>query len=432
MQLLTTLKSSSFIRSVGALVSASVASQAILLAILPLVTRLYTPADFGMFAVFVAILSLVLVASSFRYELAIPLPRSDGNAFALLQLSLMLNCAVAAVSAVIVVLLGKELETALKSPNLTSVLWLLPFSILGAGTYRALRLWSVRHHDFRALATTAIMQAIASGVAQIGCGAIGLGGLGLAISHFLGQSAGAKRLARGLVGRFWKMRRRQLARMRHLAVRYSRFPKFDVAAALVDTLNLQLPNLLLVGLFGPGVAGHYLLAERIIATPLSLVSQAVGQVLYARSRKAIEEGKIATLATHVLLSLGVLILVPVVVIFFVSEPLFALLFGETWREAGHYASWLIIGHGIQFLFSSISLVLMATSAQNINLLLHLCMLIAKSAALYYGYTVDSALSGIIAFSLVNFVGYLVAIAIVVWHARNYSPSGAARRRGAPG
>jgi len=420
--------SSSFIGSVGKLVSASIASQAILLAILPLVTRLYNPADFGVFAVFVAILALVLVASSLRYELAIPLPRSDGNAFALLLLALLLNAIIALVSILIVLPWGRYVANALNSPELVSILWLLPFSILGAGTYRALRLWAVRHHDFNALASTSIMQAIANAVAQIGCGMAGLGGMGLALSHFFGQSAGAKRLTRGTASLFWGTGRRGIVRMRYMALRYNRFPKFDVAAALIDTLSMQLPNLLLAGLFSPLVAGHYLLAERILGTPLSLISQAVGQVIYARSRTSIEAGTMAPLAVRVLFGLGVLIVVPATLIFFVCEPLFAFVFGESWRAAGLFASWIVIGHSAQFLFSSISLVLMATNAQNINLVLHLGMLVAKSASLYYGYMVGSALSGIIAFSFVNLFGYMAAIVVVIWHARSYVPLAVSKRQ----
>lgn len=418
-----------FIRSVGTLVSASVVGQAILLAVLPLVTRLYDPTDFGLFAVFVAVLSLTLVASSLRYELAIPLPRGDGNAFALLMLALLLNGAVAVVAAAVVLPWGAGLAAALNSPGLDAVLWLLPFSILGAGTYRALRLWAVRHHDFSGLARTSIAQALANAASQVGCGLLGLGGAGLAISHALGQTAGAGRLARGMGSRFRSTGRRQGARMRHLAARYSRFPKFDVAAAFVDTLSVQLPNLLLAALFSPSVAGHYLLAERILGTPLGLLSQSIGQVLYARSREAVAEGRMAAMATRVLLGLCALAVPPVAVIFFAGEALFALVFGEAWRTAGLFAGWLAIGLGGQFLFSSLSLVLMATNAQHINLVLHLGMLAAKGAALLYGYLSGDALSAIIAFALVNLFGYLGATAVVIRHARSHDLPAAARRQG---
>jgi hypothetical protein len=62
---------------------------------------------------------------------------------------------------------------------------------------------------------------------------------------------------------------------------------------------------------------------------------------------------------------------------------------------------------------------MATGAQSINLALHLTMLCARSVALGYGYAVESALVAVIALSLANFLGYLGAAAVVLWHARNH-------------
>lgn len=424
----TILANSGFIRAVGTLVSASVVGQAILVAVLPFVTRLYDPASFGLFAVFSAMLALALVASSLRYELAIPLPRSHAGAFSLLVLALLLNGVTAFLLGLVVLLWGGELATMLNSPGLQAILWLLPFSVLGAGTYRSLRLWAVRHHDFKGLAQTSIAQAVVNAASQIVCGLIGLGGAGLAISHALGQTAGAGRLARGMNARFRSIRAGQIIRIRHMASRHSRFPKFDVAAAFVDTLSVQLPNLLLAALFSPMMAGHYLLAERILGTPLSLLSQSIGQVLYAQSRQAMEEGRMAALTKRVLLGLCALIIVPVGVIAPAGEILFGLIFGEEWRIAGQFASWLVVGLGAQCLFSSVSLVLMATNGQHVNLILHLCMLLAKGAALLYGYLMGSALLAIIAFALVNLVGYLVAIVLVIWRARSFDIVAADRRQ----
>lgn len=410
------VRRNSFVSSVGKLVSAHLLGQALLLAVMPLVTRLYTPADFGVFAVFVAILTLVLVCSSLRYELAIPLPRGEANAFAALLLALWLNVAVAVISALVVLPLGGDVSRLLNAPGLDTVLWLLPLSLLGAGTNRALRYWAIRHHDFGALARTQLTQSAANAAFQVGGGSVGLGGAGLAIGHLLGLTAGAYRLARGLGPRLRGAGRRQRLRMRSVARRYIRFPKFDVAGAFVDTLSVQLPNLLLPLLFNPAVAGAYLLADRVLGMPLSLLSQSIGQVLYARSREAVEQGRMAALASKMSVTLLAAVSVPAAVMFMISEPLIVFVFGEAWREAGSFARWLTVGFIGQFVFSSVSLVLMATNAQSLNLALHLIMLTVRSAALLYGYAEGSALAAIIALAFAHLIGYLGATAVIMRHA----------------
>lgn len=426
------LQHGSFIKSVGKLASANALGQALLFAVMPLVTRLYTPADFGVFAVFSAIFSLVLVGSSLRYELAVPLPRSDGNAFSVLLLAFWINVMVAVGSSLGVLLLSGTLSRALNVPELPTVLWILPLSILGAGSNRALRYWAIRHQNFNVLAKTQITQSGANATFQVCGGLAGLGGAGLAIGHTVGMTAGAYRLAQDLLPRMKTAGYWQPLRMRGLARRYERFPKFDVAAAFIDTLSVQLPNLLLTLLFNPAVAGAYLLADRILGVPIGLVSQSIGQVLYSKSRDAIEQKRMAVLATNVSVGLLAISFIPALVLFLISEPLVAFIFGEAWREAGSFAGWLILGLAGQLIFSSVSLTLMATNAQNVNLILHSVMLIAKGAALFYGYEADSPLAAIIALAAVNLLGYLSATGVIIRQARLYDIRGmsgpVARRR----
>lgn len=413
-------KPKGFAVSTGKLAVAGIVGQAIMLAVMPLVARLYSPDDFGVFAVFAAVFTVILSVSSLRYELAIPLPRGRGNALSALRLALLLNAVACIICALVVLPFGNFLSRALGVPELIGVLWLLPLSVLGAGSYRAFRFWALRCHDFDGIARTKITQSIANATFQLLGGLAGLGVVGLAVGHLLGFTAGTYRLTKDvrpyicMTAGGW-----QIARMRSLASRYSRFPKFDVAAALLNGLSVQLPNLLLAVLFNPVVAGYYLLADRVLAAPLSLLSQSIGQVLYARSRQAIESDGIATLCLKVLAGLALIVAAPSLVIFLFAAPIFAFVFGAEWAQAGVYAGWLMLGLAAQLLYSSISLILMATNGQKLNLAIHLCLLLGKLFALGYGLWMSSAYVAIIALAITNTVGYLAASAVVVAHTHSY-------------
>ena len=164
-----------FFRSAGPLFSASVLEQAILIAVAPITTRLYGPADFGLFAVFTGIFSVLLLGSSLGYELAIQQPRGEGNAVSLLRLTLSLNVIAATLVELMVIFGGDALSRVLNAPELMSVLWLLPLAILGAGTYRAFNFGAIRQHNFGAMAHTKVVQSVVNATSQIGCGLIGSG-----------------------------------------------------------------------------------------------------------------------------------------------------------------------------------------------------------------------------------------------------------------
>ena len=55
-------------------------SQAVPIAIMPILTRIYTPEDFGLYAIYGAIITILGTIASGRYELAILLPDKDEDA----------------------------------------------------------------------------------------------------------------------------------------------------------------------------------------------------------------------------------------------------------------------------------------------------------------------------------------------------------------
>jgi O-antigen/teichoic acid export membrane protein len=76
-RLLRILPKSRFARSVAVVTAGSALGQGLVVASAPLLTRLYTPADFGVLAVYGSIVSLVAVVAALRYEFAIALPGHD-------------------------------------------------------------------------------------------------------------------------------------------------------------------------------------------------------------------------------------------------------------------------------------------------------------------------------------------------------------------
>ncbi|WP_312441901.1 lipopolysaccharide biosynthesis protein [Stutzerimonas kunmingensis] len=410
-----------FLTGVMTLVSATAAGQIIMLIATPLITRLYTPEQFGLLAVFMAIMAVVVVISSLRYELAIPLPRNDGSARRLLFVAILINWSSATLSLLVVFFFREDIARLAKVTQLSGLLWLLPLGVLLAGGYKSFNYWAVRQKRYSEIARTKVLQSVANVATQIVAGIAGLGAFGLILGQLIGQTAGVIRLAAGArLRKQFSMTSIRSIRTKVVLQRYSNFPKYDTPAALVDVLSVQLPNLLLVALFNPIVAGLYVLAERVLSAPMALLGQAVGQVLFGSCREALKSGSLGQLVTKIIATLFAIVLIPSVMIFLWAGDIFAIVFGEAWREAGDYASWMVLGLSVQFVYSPISMVLMATDGQKVNLSIHSFMLVAKASAVVVGYCAGSPLLAVIGFSAVGVTGYLYAIIIVWIRARRYS------------
>jgi len=393
---------------------ATALGQAALVLLMPLLTRLYRPEDFGTFAVFQGVMATVLVISSLRYEMAIPVAKTNNDARQLLTVALALNIGAALFALLVVMLSHADVARLLAAPGLEACLWLLPVAIAVGGSYKALNYWAVRKRDYPLIARTRILLALANLCAQISAGVAGLGALGIVIGQIVGYAAGAFLLVQRSATPKIRCGRDAFRRGVVVSSRNSNFPLFDAPAALVNTLGLQLPNLLFTGLFGATSAGLYLLAERVLLMPMTVISEAIGQVLFSTSREAAAEGRLPRSIIRIFGGLLAAIAVPIVVIFMGGEQIFAFAFGEDWRMAGLYASWLSFGIAAQFLYSSISVALIATGGQRLNLLIHATLLAAKLAAAWYGYYADSTLAAVMALSGTNVFGYgLGALAVFV-------------------
>ena len=414
------LRESHFLDGVLKLASGAAIAQLILVFATPVLSRFYSPEDFGLFSVFVAIHGIVGVASCLRYELSIPLPRSDRNARQLLVFALQINCAFTVAVFFIINLLSPEILVRFKVSALADYLWMIPVGVLFVGFYMSFLYWAIRAKRFRSIASTKISKSVSSVCVQVVAGFMSLGFLGLIVGHLLGQAVGILRLAMG-TGILKKSHFSRLAilRSRILARKYIRFPLYDVPASAVDTMSAQLPQVLLAFLFNPIVAGFYILADRVLAIPIGLVGQAVGQVFYADSKRALANGNLAKLTKQIALNLFMMISLPMIIIISFAGELFPFVFGEIWRESGIYAGWMILGLSMQFVYSPISMVLMATDGQKVNLTIHTLMLLSKLLVIVCAFNLDNPLAAVAGISLVNMFGYMLASMVVFLRAKKY-------------
>ena len=175
-------------RAVVVLMTGSAFGQLLVLAASPLLTRLYTPEDFGVLGVFTALLMIFGIAVSLRYELAIPLAEDDARMVNLLALSLVLTLLVSSLVGVAVWLRGELLAGWLKTEALWPLLWLLPIGLLAMGCNRALIHWAIRRQKFGQIARRQIGRSVGQVIIQIGCGYLALGPIGLLLDAVMGLS----------------------------------------------------------------------------------------------------------------------------------------------------------------------------------------------------------------------------------------------------
>lgn len=407
------LPAGKFARNVATVAGATAFAQLIVILALPLLTRLYSPEEFGAAAAYFSVMALFVVISAFRYELAIPLPRGDRAAFHVLALAFTILIAVSMIAGLVWLLISNwvDLKIGILPPATFSVL--LALGVFTAGLYQTENYWLVRKSKFGDIAVTRIQQSLIGNMTQLLLGFAGLGAIGLIFGQIIGQCAGIARMAKTIF-----VDRRQInlrVRLRGLGWatrRYRRFPIFDSWAGLLNVAGAQSPVLLFAALFSPTLAGYYALAYRVFSAPIGLIGRSVSQPLLIRIVEGRRDGTAAVFMKRLVGVLATLALPPFGMAVALSSDLVPLLFGREWTPAAIVFAWTAAWVGWQFICSPLSVVLIALEAQRLNATLQLALLVIRIVPLIFLAAIGSSSGALAAFSIASIAGYAVYTAMM--------------------
>jgi len=357
-----------------------------------------------MLAVFISIVSLFSIVAGFKYELAIPLPEDERDAAALTLLSLILIAFVALISAVCMYWWGGALASAMDAPKLVDYLWLVPVAISFTAMYNLFTYWAIRLKDFPVVARTKIRQQVITVVGQVSL--FKIGGVGLLVGSAAGMAMGVFTLAKKVFQReSWN--HQPAGRIAYVLKRYRKFPLFSTWGGLLNTAGSQLPPLLFASAFGAFYAGLYALAHRLIAMPMSIVGQAIGQVFLSDAPSKYRNGELpdALNKAHKILIRS--ILPPTIILILFGESFFATVFGENWIVSGEIASWLALWMMMAFTTSPLSSVFAVAEKQHLGMIMQAVLLITRVSGIGVGILNDDFMLAVILFSVFSVFGYLV-------------------------
>jgi len=350
---MATLKSS-FFRSIAVLVGGTAIAQAISIAILPIITRLYSPADYSLYAVYVAIVQIVSVGAALRFDVALNVPKRDVEAIGLLILGLISSVIISGVSAILIAFFSNTVAEGLGRPDIEPYLWLVPCGIVVASWYSLFQYWAARTKNFTLISRTRITQSVSSGGIQIGVGLISPSPIGLLLGHLLQTGAGIASLVQKFVKTdARRMRLLRARRLRALFIRYRAFPLYSVAEATAQIGSLQLPLIIIAACAVGPEAGFLTLATRVSQAPIALLGGAVAQVFASNAGAALRAGNLRDLVLRTQRALIKSAVGPMLFMALLSPSVCGLLFGDSWRRSGELIQWVMPGLIMQMLASAI-------------------------------------------------------------------------------
>ncbi|WP_180074662.1 oligosaccharide flippase family protein [Acinetobacter sp. YH12116] len=345
---------SSFAKNVLTLMTGTTVAQAIPIVITPILTRMYTPEDFGVLALFVAITTILGSVANGRYELAIMLPESDDEAINVAAMGVLIATVLSICLLLPAIFLNQYLVTLLDNQFIGFWLYFVPFVVFLLGLYNVLNYLNNRKKCYKDIAKATVYKSVVQAAVQLGVGAIKATVGGLISGHIASNLVANTRLAFN-VKRQYSLANIKWVEMKRVAYRYIDFPKYSMWATLSNTLSYQLLNVLITTFYSITTLGFYSLAQRILGMPATLIGSSIGQVYFQQAtiekNKTGKATKIFNATTKKLVVLSCVFFIP---LYFVLPSLFEIMFGDKWRIAGEYAQIIVPVFIVRFVGAALS------------------------------------------------------------------------------
>lgn len=351
---------SEMVKNSFTLISGTVIAQIIPVALQPLLRRIFTPEDFGVFAIYMSLLGMLAALSSLKYETTLVLPKRDKDANNLLVGSILIVFGFSILFLILIFFLKNFIIDYFNFPtSISKWMFLLPLSAFIFASYQVMNYWLIRKKRFKASALNKVFRRTTEGTAQTAFG-FSMVSSGLIIGNLLGDIVNFFSGLYQIRKSAFTLKLVSLRRVFYLLHRYKEFPLYSGFPSFLNTVSFLVPVLIITRFFDEKIAGYYSLSQMVLALPLALVSVSVSQVLLQQvSEKIRASNSIRSIVYKLALVLTSLSIPFLLIILLFGEVLFDLFFGIEWRPSSDITQLLIYTYALKFIVSPLSVVFIA-------------------------------------------------------------------------
>jgi len=377
---------SEFHRNVLTLLTGTTIAQAIPILVSPVLTRLFSPKEFGLFAMYYSLLVILNSISSGKYELSILLPKREINAKHLVVSTISLSLFVCTLILSIILYKEKEILVLFNIQELSFWIYFLPVNIFAMSSFTTLYYLNNRNKQYKPMAKARVVYSLARASSNLTIGFFTLisnGGLifGSIIGSLLSLMYLWEKTKVFLLGTKYSF-----TRSKFLLKKYKKFPIYKVPSVLLENISSQFPVFFLNIYFGAAITGFYSLSQRIIRIPITLIGKSIGDVFKQVATKHYNQfGNCKKVFTKTFYKLFLISTIPFLLLYFIAPELFKIIFGDEWYVAGEYVRILVPMFYLQFLTSPLSNMFMIAEKQNIDFFMQIVLLVSLVIGLFATY-----------------------------------------------
>ncbi len=372
-------------------------AQVILIITTPIITRLYSPTEFGEFTIFSNIAMILIPIINARYDLLIVNTKNDRSANILSQISFLISLLI------LLILI----------PIFAISAWLYPSFILDF-IFIIIMLFLVsltniftnylnKERKYKVLSLINVFRAGSMALLQIIFGLLALGSLGLIIGFSLSYIAGITLGYKTFKKHFNIVRDKEETKALFLENKNQLV--YSTPSILLNSLSFSVVVFFIGILYTNTEVGIYGMAIRVLGIPVTIISLGLSKIFMQQANDYyIEHGNFRNLLlkfSSILVIVSIILYVP---LYLFSEELVNILLGHSWVDAITVIKIVIPLFVIRLIVSTVSLSVIVLQKQQLELILQALFLI--------GTTVTFFISKMLNLTFLNFVSINTVVLIV--------------------
>lgn len=412
------LRKSELVKNSSVLVSGTLLAQLVPILLQPLLRRFYSPDTYGAYSVYLSIIGILVVISSLKYELAIILPKKEKEAANVLLLSIVLSL-IFNIFIIVSILIWKDNIASFINlkDDYVGYIFVIPLGTFLFSIYQNANYWLIRKKKYVAISQNKIVRRSAEGLGQISFKFL-KSSSGLIMGDIMGHIANVSSILFQLRKSGINSRMFSINKMKYVFQKYNEYPRFNVIPALLSSISVLFPTIIINRLYSSEITGFYDLSKLVLSIPFALIATSVGNVLLQRvSDKYKSFSSIKMDILHVFIFVLSISLLEIIVIYFFGKEIFRFAFGDVWEYSGRISQILVWVYTLAFIFGSLSTIFISLKKIKILSFWQLAHFFAiMSLFLFKNRSFEDFLS---VFVTIEIISYVVILLIILFVVNNY-------------
>ena len=387
-------------------------AQVILIITTPIITRLYSPTEFGEFTIFSNIAMILIPIINARYDLLIVNAKNDRSANILSQISFLISLLI------LLILIPILAISAWLYPNFILDFIFIIIMLFLVSLTNIFTNYLNKERKYKVLSLINVFRAGSMALLQIIFGLLSLGSLGLIIGFSLSYITGITLGYKTFKKHFNIVRDKEETKALFLENKNQLV--YSTPSILLNSLSFSVVVFFIGILYTNTEVGIYGMAIRVLGIPVTIISLGLSKIFMQQANDYyIERGNFRNLLlkfSSILVIVSIILYVP---LYLFSEELVNILLGHSWVDAITVIKIVIPLFVIRLIVSTVSLSVIVLQKQQLELILQALFLIGTTATFVISKMLNLTFLNFVSINtIVLIVSYMIFFIALYYFAKN--------------